>query len=74
MFLTPAAILGVWFRGLLSIVVLGAGIWLVYHWYDGLPSTIVVRNESSPVAEAGLSEWQEERYEVPFIRHCKSPL
>lgn len=60
MFLTPAAILGVWFRGLMSIVILGAGIWLVYQWYDGLPSTIVFRDDSSPVAETGLSEWQEQ--------------
>ena len=33
----PFAILGIWFRGLLALGLLGGGIWLLATWYDGLP-------------------------------------
>ena len=33
----PFAILGLWFRGLLALGVLGGGIWLLATWYDALP-------------------------------------
>ena len=58
MFLTPAAVLGVWIRGLLSILIVGAGLWLLYQWYDGLPRAIVFSEESSPLADSDLSELQ----------------
>ena len=33
----PFAILGIWFRGLLALGLLGGGIWLLATWYDALP-------------------------------------
>jgi len=33
----PFAILGIWFRGLLALGLLGGGVWLLATWYDGLP-------------------------------------
>src|SRR4051794_22519126 len=34
MFFMPFNILGMWFRGLLSIAILGGGIYLLDRWYD----------------------------------------
>jgi hypothetical protein len=34
MFFMPFNILGMWFRGLLSIAILAGGIYLLYRWYD----------------------------------------
>lgn len=42
MFSTPASTLGSFFRGLLSLAIIGLGIWLVYHWYELLPTTAVI--------------------------------
>jgi pimeloyl-ACP methyl ester carboxylesterase len=45
MFFMPFNILGMWFRGLLSIAILAVGIYLLYRWYDD--SHVV---EQTPVA------------------------
>ena len=37
MLFMPFAILGLWFRGLLALGLLGGGIWLLATWYDALP-------------------------------------
>ena len=34
MFFMPFNILGMWFRGLLSVAILAGGIYLLYRWYD----------------------------------------
>jgi hypothetical protein len=34
--LMPFQILGIWFRGLLSIAILAGGIYLLQRWYDEL--------------------------------------
>ena len=37
----PFQILGIWFRGLLSIALLGAGIYLLRQWYEeGRPRVV----------------------------------
>ncbi|HSX81867.1 MAG TPA: hypothetical protein VLQ80_25285, partial [Candidatus Saccharimonadia bacterium] len=42
----PFAILGIWFRGLLALGLLGGGIWCLSTWYDALPrSTPVVQTD-----------------------------
>ena len=64
MFLTPAAVLGVWIRGLLSIVIVGAGLWLIYQWYDGLPSAISIRVESEEISKTDLSELPEQNFRM----------
>jgi pimeloyl-ACP methyl ester carboxylesterase len=35
--LMPFAMLGIWFRGVLALLLLGGGIWLLSTWYDALP-------------------------------------
>jgi len=37
MLFMPFAILGIWFRGLLALGLLGGGLWLLASWYDALP-------------------------------------
>lgn len=52
MFLTPAAVLFTWFRGILSLVIIAGGIWLIGAWYDRLPQTeIVERDVTAPRVE-----------------------
>ena len=45
----PFNILGIWFRGLLSIAILGGGIYLLTRWYDDSRVTEVIEE---PVATA----------------------
>ena len=47
MFFMPFNILGMWFRGLLSIAILAGGIYLLYRWYD---DSHVVERTPVPVA------------------------
>ena len=47
MFFMPFNILGMWFRGLLSIAILAGGIYLLYRWYD---DSHVVEQTPVPVA------------------------
>jgi len=47
MFATPAAVLGLWFRGIVGIAILVGGGWLLYHWYDALPRSVSVRAAES---------------------------
>jgi hypothetical protein len=42
MFATPAAVLGVWFRGLMAIAILVAAGWCAKEWYERLPSRVVI--------------------------------
>ena len=35
--LLPFTILWLWFRGVLAVVILGGGLYLLYQWYDHLP-------------------------------------
>jgi pimeloyl-ACP methyl ester carboxylesterase len=47
MFFMPFNILGMWFRGLLSIAILAGGIYLLYRWYD---DSHIVERTPVPVA------------------------
>jgi pimeloyl-ACP methyl ester carboxylesterase len=47
MFFMPFNILGLWFRGLLAVVILGGGIYLLYRWYD---DSHVIERITAPVA------------------------
>lgn len=40
MFFTPSSILGLWFRGLMAIGLIGLAGWLFYQWQDNLPQVI----------------------------------
>jgi pimeloyl-ACP methyl ester carboxylesterase len=40
MFMTPAAVLGSWLRGILSIALLFLGVWLIAKWYDSRPKVV----------------------------------
>src|SRR4051812_15900038 len=51
MFFMPFNILGMWFRGLLSIAILAGGIYLLYRWYD---DSHVVERTPFPVASEGV--------------------
>jgi hypothetical protein len=42
MLFMPFAILGIWFRGLLALGLLGGGLWLLASWYDALPRPTLV--------------------------------
>ena len=49
MLFLPFNILGIWFRGLLSIAILAGGIYLLSRWYDDSHATEVIEE---PVATA----------------------
>ncbi|HEY1064866.1 MAG TPA: hypothetical protein VGE52_02095, partial [Pirellulales bacterium] len=66
MFATPAAVLGVWFRGLLAIVLLVGGGWLIYEWYDGLPRTTRIERPVAVTPETGPTERIEVRNGEPI--------
>lgn len=52
MFMTPAAVLFNWFRGILSLAIIVAGIWLIAAWFNHLPKTEVVeKHEMVPLHE-----------------------
>src|SRR3954452_18791014 len=51
MFFMPFNILGMWFRGLLSIAILAGGVYLLYRWYD---DSHVVERTPFPVATDGV--------------------
>src|SRR6185295_17704209 len=46
--LTPAGVFGTWFRGLLAVTLIGAGIWLVWSWYDQLPDSTPLVTDRAP--------------------------
>ena len=48
----PFAILGLWFRGLLALGLLGGGIWLLATWYDALPRVAPIV-QTEPDGRAG---------------------
>jgi pimeloyl-ACP methyl ester carboxylesterase len=50
----PFNILGIWFRGLLSIAILAGGIYLLKRWYD--ESHVVVPVRVGPAAEAPVRD------------------
>src|SRR5688572_21206905 len=66
MFGTPATIIGIWMRGLLSLAVLGGGIWLLVHWYDDAnarvrlpgPSAVDPDGETQIAGEATPTFWR----------------
>jgi pimeloyl-ACP methyl ester carboxylesterase len=67
MFATPAAILGVWFRGLLAIAILVGGSWLLWKWYDEVsrPKQVIAVDEDRDGEEEGriahnegLADWR----------------
>ncbi len=49
----PFQILGIWFRGLLGLALLGLGIYLLKQWYDE-PNTVVV--QAPAVRQGGVDE------------------
>jgi pimeloyl-ACP methyl ester carboxylesterase len=48
MFATPAAVLGVWFRGLVALGLLALSGWMLHEWSQSLPrpAAVVVQDES----------------------------
>jgi pimeloyl-ACP methyl ester carboxylesterase len=69
MFATPAAVLGCWFRGILAIAILAGGAWLVYHWYDSLPVTVILRTPENGSSEPArrLTPWERVRAWSPGL-------
>ena len=55
MLFMPFAILGIWFRGLLALALLGGGIWLLYEWYDALPRPVFPVQEDAGLPRAPAS-------------------
>jgi pimeloyl-ACP methyl ester carboxylesterase len=41
-FATPAAVLGIWFRGLIAFGLLGLSGWMLYEWSESLPEPVPV--------------------------------
>jgi pimeloyl-ACP methyl ester carboxylesterase len=59
----PFNILGIWFRGFLSLAIIAGGIYLLKRWYD--ESHVVVPVRIGPIAEAPVTDDDARNREAP---------